>query len=121
MSQAFGNNECEKCGQRHPMSFDCEADMKRAHESMVAAIGKPRFEKDGWCYQDKPQEGDARKIVTLEQDGMIWVGIRAFHSIAGKWMNNNEPERAKVIAWRDLDEPARGCWVHGKLIIPSRA
>lgn len=68
---------------------------------------------DGWIYVGNPGEGDARKIVTLEQDGMTWVGIRAFNHQHGYWQNNNEPERAKVVAWRDMPEPARGRWERG--------
>lgn len=73
---------------------------------------------DGWCYHgDPPQDGDARKLVTLEQAGMTWVGIRAFHFEKRYWMNNNEPEAARVLAWRDLSDVAKGRWVRGKLML----
>lgn len=75
--------------------------------------------KDGWNYHNHiPEHGDARKLVTLELDGMQWIGIRAFHHQGRYWMNNNEPEAATVIAWRDLPEIARGFYDRGKLIIP---
>ena len=76
--------------------------------------------RDGWEYRAKPEGGDCRKIVTLEQDGMCWVGIRAFNGSTGQWLNGGEPERATVIAWRDLDQPARGRWVGGLLIMSAR-
>lgn len=76
-------------------------------------------EHDGWNYSGKPAEGDARKYVTLEQDGMKWVGIRAYHFQDNYWMNGNEPEAAKIIAWRDLPPPARGVWQRGKLFVPK--
>lgn len=78
-------------------------------------------ESDGWHYRDKPTEGDARKIVTLQEDGMTWVGIRAFHFQNQTWLHNNEPEKAHVLAWRDLDEPARGFWDRGLFTACSRA
>lgn len=77
------------------------------------------IEQDGWNYRTKPEEGDARKLVTLEQGGMVWVGIRAWHNVKRYWMNNGEPERAEVIAWRNLPEPASGRWDRGVLFIPD--
>lgn len=77
-------------------------------------------EQDGWEYQAKPNGGDCRKIVTLDQDGMCWVGIRAFNATTGQWLNGGEPERAAVVAWRDLDQPARGRFVRGKLVLARR-
>lgn len=77
-------------------------------------------EQDGWEYQAKPDGGDCRKIVTLDQDGMCWVGIRAYNATTGQWLNGGEPERANVIAWRNLDQPARGRFVHGKLVLSRR-
>ena len=74
------------------------------------------MEPDGWNYtRNPPAKGDARKLVTLEQDGMIWTGIRAYHHQGGYWMNGGEPELVKVLAWRDLPEPAKGFWQGGKL------
>lgn len=69
-----------------------------------------------WNYNKPvPPNGDARKIVTLSQNGMVWIGIRAFNHNTRGWVNNNEPEIARVIAWRDLPQPARGRWEHGRL------
>ncbi len=77
--------------------------------------------KDGWYYVgDPPKNGDARKIVTLEQDGMVWVGIRAWNQRGNFWQNNNEPEKDHVKAWRDLNEPAEGYWVRGILYFPHQ-
>lgn len=75
-------------------------------------------ERDGWNYHERPEGGDARKFVTLEQDGMTWVGIRAYSATMGRWLNNNEPETATVVAWKDLDQPARGRWQRGLLVLP---
>ena len=70
---------------------------------------------DGWHYRRDgvPEGGDARKLVTLEHDGMRWIGIRAFNHKHRHWMNNNEPELATVKAWRDLPAIAEGFWNHG--------
>ena len=82
--------------------------------------GKKMFEADGWNYTGKPVEGfDARKIVTLTEGGMVWVGIRAWHGTGGYWMNGGEPERATVKAWRNLPEPAAGFWDRGNLHVPK--
>ena len=73
------------------------------------------IEKDGWDYSAQPPDsGDCRKLVTLELDGMLWVGIRAYGQ--GHWLNNGKPETAKIVAWRDLDQPARGRWQRGQLV-----
>ena len=75
---------------------------------------------DGWHYfqLDKPTDGgNARKLVTLVEGEMIWVGIRAWHSTGQFWMNNSEPCRETIIAWRDLDEPASGFWVRAEMFI----
>ena len=74
-------------------------------------------EKDGWHYRGKPEGGDCRKLVTLKQSGMVWVGIRAFDGTNQRWLNNGEPEVAEVLAWRDLLQPAAGYWDRGKLNI----
>lgn len=59
---------------------------------------------NGWNYNvTEVPEGDARKIVTLERDDMVWVGIRAFHHEQKVW-NGDSGDR--VVAWRDLPEPA---------------
>jgi hypothetical protein len=74
-------------------------------------------QSDGWIYHGTPTGGDHRKLVTLVQDGMTWVGIRVFSQADQRWMNNNEPERAQVKAWQDLVSPADGFWQGGKLFI----
>ena len=71
---------------------------------------------DTWVYDRAPGEGDARKLVTLQQQGMVWVGVRAYHHLLKCWMNNNEPEQAQVLAWQDLPEPASRRWIGGKLL-----
>lgn len=71
---------------------------------------------DGWHYGGKPKSGgDGRKLVTLEQGGMVWVGIRMWTSAHERWVNNGEPINERVIAWRDIPEPAQYRWVHGRL------
>lgn len=65
---------------------------------------------DGWTYTYPPAEGDSRKLVTLEEDGMVWVGIRAFSATHQRWLNGGEPERATISAWMDLPAPAKGFW-----------
>lgn len=79
------------------------------------------MEEDGWNYREKPKEGDARKFVTLEQDGFVWVGIRAWNITGKYWMNGNEPEKARVKAWKDLEPPAKGFYQRGILHIPKTA
>jgi len=80
----------------------------------------PENADDGWdYYHNPPAEGDCRKLVTLEQGGMMWVGIRAWDG--KRWLNNNEPEPAKVVAWRNLPKPAAGYWSRGKFYLPSPA
>ena len=82
----------------------------------------PRDADDGWTYAPSypPPDGDARKIVSLEMDGMVWVGVRAFNHATRKWMNNNEPSGERVVAWRDMPEPARGFWSHGRFYLPKK-
>ncbi len=74
------------------------------------------IDADGWRYGETPGEGDARKLCTLQQQGMVWVGIRAYHHLQRRWMNNNEPEQAQVLAWQDLPEPTTKRWHFGKLL-----
>lgn len=70
----------------------------------------------GWNYGEKPKAGkDGRKIVTLEQGGMVWVGIRMWTSEFNRWVNNGEPISERVIAWKDLPEPAEHRYVSGRL------
>ena len=72
---------------------------------------------DDWNYdaQGVPENGDSRKIVTLLEGGMVWVGIRFWNNAKRCWFNNNEPEKAQILAWRDLPEPAKKRWVRGQL------
>ena len=72
----------------------------------------------GWHYHNEtPRRGDdARKLVTLEQDTMRWVGIRAFNHRDERWYNGGEPELlAQVIAWQDIPAPATGFFQRGML------
>lgn len=80
-------------------------------------------EKDGWNYTGNPAAGeDARKLVTLhDNNGMAWVGIRAWNTQGKYWMNNNEPIAETVHAWRALPDIARGQWSRGQLIMPEGA
>lgn len=74
-------------------------------------------EVSGWTYGGHPEENkDARAIVTLVDEGMVWVGIRAWNHQGKYWQNGNEPERAKILAWQTLPEPAKKRWVRGFLI-----
>lgn len=62
---------------------------------------------NGWNYDlENIPEGDARKLVTLEKDEMIWVGVRAYHHTTKTWLNNGVETNERVIAWRDMPEPA---------------
>jgi hypothetical protein len=75
---------------------------------------------DKWEYEIAgPQSGDSRKLVTLSELGMIWVGIRIYNQKLKRWENNGEPETVHVIAWRDLPQPAQRYWMNGKLIGPE--
>ncbi len=70
-----------------------------------------------WEYMLNPVEGDARKFVTLlDADNMVWVGIRYWHFQERRWYNGNDPEKATVIAWANLPQPAKGRWYRGQLI-----
>ena len=77
---------------------------------------------DKWSYHPvQPIDGtDARKLVTLLDCGMVWVGIRAYDRANKRWLNNNEPEKARIVAWRDLAEPARGFWQGGRFYLTDR-
>ena len=75
------------------------------------------MEEANWNYTGKPEDGkDCRKIVSLLEGGMVWVGIRAWNPADRQWQNNGEPERATVLAWQDLPEPAKKMWVRGQLV-----
>ena len=74
-----------------------------------------------WRYIDGPEDGaDPRCLVTLEEDRMRWVGVRAWNANTRQWLNGGEPERARVIAWQPLPVPAIGYWQHGKLVNERR-
>jgi hypothetical protein len=78
------------------------------------------IEKDGWDYTEKPPaDGDCRKLVTLHDRGMAWVGVRAWHHAERRWYNGNEPEHHTVHAWRDLPQTATGYWQKAILHIPE--
>ena len=59
-----------------------------------------------WRYGTPPAGGNARKLVTLTQDGMMWVGIRQWNEHRQAWVNNGVTEEAEVVAWDDLPSPA---------------
>lgn len=75
----------------------------------------------GWRYEREPDTDskDCRHLVTLVEDGMEWVGIRAWHSGESRWYNGNEPERAMVKAFMPLPATARRSWYRGKLLPES--
>jgi hypothetical protein len=92
--------------------------MTRIHEEheLYGTVNAPDPDSDGWNYAATPQDGtDSRKLVTLEQDGMVWIGIRAWSSQHRCWVNNGEPTRETVVAWKDLPRPAEHRWVNGLL------
>ena len=71
----------------------------------------------GWRYVGDPKpNSDSRHLVSLSQDGMEWVGIRAWHSQQRLWFNGNDPEGAQVIAWMPLPATARRHWSRGILV-----
>lgn len=75
--------------------------------------------EEHWDYSrllTKEEGKDARKLVTLMNDGLVWVGIRAWHHIEKRWYNGHEPELNQVLAWMDLPDPAKKRWVRGQLI-----
>jgi hypothetical protein len=67
----------------------------------------------GWNYKRPSDDGDGRRIVWLEQDGMSWIGIR--HWNGSQWLNNNEPEKAQVLCWMHLPARPLRYWDHGNL------
>ena len=62
----------------------------------------PRF----WRYTPTIPGGDARKLVTLQEESMVWVGIRAWNAQQQCWFNGAKRETATVLAWVDLPFPA---------------
>lgn len=93
MSEIRPIHRCVACD--HPV-FQCESCEFEQTLEMYA------FE---WNRGKPPPEGDARKLVTLVQRGMTWVGIRAYNFQQDCWQNGNEPELADVIAWTEMPLP----------------
>lgn len=120
---------CDYCGAEHDTDLICGA-MFRAHAprttdpaARIASLERQLEDarKQPWRYVDGPEDGaDPRCLVTLEEDGMRWVGIRAWNANTGQWLNGGEPERARVMAWQPLPVPASGYWQHGKLVNTER-
>lgn len=76
-----------------------------------------RREAPKWNYSGHPSpDKDCRKLVTLHQGSMWWIGIRAWNSQGKFWQNGNDPETASVHAWMDLPDIARSFWDKGVLI-----
>lgn len=82
---------------------------------------------DNWDYKNRgPKEGgDQRCLCTIEQDGMVYVGVAIWTVLArsnsgevasGAWLQNGTPIVGKVLAWQKLPEPARRHWVSGVLV-----
>lgn len=70
-----------------------------------------------WNYRtDPPANGDARKLVTLSENGMVWIGLRAWNFQGRYWQNGGEPEQSRAIAWAHLPSIAGGFWVSGNFI-----
>lgn len=74
---------------------------------------------DNWTRDAYPPDGgDSRKLVTLEKDGMIWVGIRAYNGT--HWLNNGRPDPTeKVLAWQALPTPAYSDGLMGSMSGPT--
>lgn len=73
--------------------------------------------KSGWIYRELPLAGDEpRKLVTLETHSRRWVTIRIWNEKKEIWMNGIEPENQYVLAWKNLEEPAKGFYVHGEFV-----
>lgn len=91
----------------------------RSTPVLAAAPSAPASGKvaEGWHY-GKPtkDEKDCRRLVSLEQGGMQWIGIRAWHHERQCWMNGGEPETATVVAWQWLPEPA---WLQDSAAAPE--
>ena len=90
--------------------------MSKPSARQYGTVDAPDPDDKGWHYgRDPSGDGDGRKLVTLELDGMEWVGIRYWQSAFGRWLNNGEPTTECVIAWQDLPEPAEHRFVNGLL------
>lgn len=76
----------------------------------------------GWQYRREPDvdSKDCRHLVALSQDGMRWIGIRAWHVQDRCWYNGNEPERAEILAFMPLPEMPRRFWWRGQLQSETR-
>lgn len=76
-------------------------------------------DSDGWHRRGNPDDnGDCRKLVTIEdKGGMIWVGIRAW--TGADWMNNGMRETDKILAWRELPQPAYSDGLMRPMPLPS--
>ena len=74
---------------------------------------------DNWIRDPYPPEsGDTRKLVTLERDGMIWVGIRQWNG--AKWLNNGAHDRLEhVLAWQPLPTPAYSDGLLSQMAAPT--
>lgn len=59
-----------------------------------------------WRYGVPPSHGDCRKLVTLEDGAMVWVGIRHWNEMKQSWMSGLHIETARVLGWIDLPSPA---------------
>jgi hypothetical protein len=83
---------------------------QRAMEFALEQIRLVRSEtRERWNYGKPPKdEKDCRRLVSIEQDGVQWIGIRAWNHERQCWMDGsgNAPELASVVAWRWLPDPA---------------
>lgn len=71
-----------------------------------------------WNRVTQPDGGDARKLVTLQRDNLIWVGIRAYDG--AQWLNNGKTDPSeKVLAWQDLPFPAYSDGLMGSMAGPT--
>lgn len=82
----------------------------------MSEINPKKPDSQGWVHDGIPVKNgeDSRRLVSLEQDGMSWVGIRSWHSTDGIWYNGSEPEHATVRAWQKLPDPTRSFWQGGR-------
>ena len=91
-------------------------EIKRLRAEVEALRKKERK----WRYNGAPEaEKDARHLCTIMQDGMVFVGVRAWDFKHNRWMSNGEPTGELVIAFMPIPPPARGRWVGGILEFTS--
>lgn len=123
-----------------PTTQECEALAERLEEygcdaaAALRAVAAERDAKDKriasmiwtadqmvWRRCDgegRPQPGhDCRALVRLEQDGMCWIGIRAWAGDSGEWLNNGRREESAIVThWMPLppmpDATAEGFTKH---------